>query len=312
MEGVVSIPKVELHCHLIGTISPRLLRTLQIEGYDVLVEPDDLARTLPIRTSRDFTRWLDVMKPYQSASYKHYIPILRAHLAHLARQKVIYTELMVSPLMLPKDRPAQHNALRQLRAVCEESTVETALLMVLPRSLAKHKAIADMHQFLEMWQHKLIAGVAVVGLETGAPLDNLLGALRMAQAAGMGIEIHAGEHGHTDAVHEAIFKGGAARIGHGLAAFNDPSLLSVIAERGIHLEFCLTSNIKTQAISELSDHPITRAAELGLSFSLNTDDPGAFECNLSDEFRLAEELFGFDHATFNAIYAQAWNARFSP
>jgi aminodeoxyfutalosine deaminase len=73
---------------------------------------------------------------------------------------------------------------------------------------------------------------------------------------------------------------------------------------------CPTSNVGTGAIARIEDHPLPRARELGLSFSLSTDDPGAFGCSLRSEHDLVARVFGFGAADFEKMTASAMAARF--
>jgi adenosine deaminase len=65
-------------------------------------------------------------------------------------------------------------------------------------------------------------------------------------------------------------------------------------------------------VARIEEHPIARARELGLSFSVNTDDPGPFECRMASEYELLAEVFGFDERDFEQIYANSLAARFQP
>ncbi|MGD9100617.1 MAG: hypothetical protein PVF45_09050, partial [Anaerolineae bacterium] len=89
-------------------------------------------------------------------------------------------------------------------------------------------------------------------------------------------------------------------------------LLDLVRERRIHVEMCPTSNLKTGSVSRIEEHPIGRARELGLNFSVNTDDPGPFECSMASEYALLAEVFGFGEQDFERIYANSLAARFQP
>jgi adenosine deaminase len=73
---------------------------------------------------------------------------------------------------------------------------------------------------------------------------------------------------------------------------------------------CPTSNLKTGSVPNIEAHPIRRARDLDLSFSINTDDPGPFECSLASEYELLAEMFGFDENDFRRIYTNSLEARF--
>src|SRR6476646_3966343 len=99
MTDLNQLPKVELHCHLIGLIEPRLLAQIQEDRGRVLVEPETLQTVYPVSDLAGFTRWLEVLKPYQMATPELMRPFLAAHVSRLIGQGVVYAEIMLSPTM---------------------------------------------------------------------------------------------------------------------------------------------------------------------------------------------------------------------
>lgn len=77
-----------------------------------------------------------------------------------------------------------------------------------------------------------------------------------------------------------------------------------------HIELCPTSNLKTGSIASLSVHPIGQAAALGLSFSINTDDPVIFENSMSLKYQRLADTFDFGEAYFQRVFQQSLEARF--
>jgi adenosine deaminase len=128
----------------------------------------------------------------------------------------------------------------------------------------------------------------------------------------VGIEIHAGEWCGPESVRDALENGFPHRLGHAVSLFDDPRLPDLAGERGIHLELCPTSNVKTGSIARIEDHPVRRALDLGLSFSINTDDPGAFECSVASEYELVSRVFGFTDDDFRRVFDNSLAARFQP
>jgi adenosine deaminase len=126
----------------------------------------------------------------------------------------------------------------------------------------------------------------------------------------LGIEIHAGERCGADSVWRALEYGFATRIGHGVSAFSDPVLVDHLAAQKIHLEFCVTSNCKLGVIPSPSHHPLMRAWERGIPFSINTDDPGPFECSMLSECELIQRTFGLNEAHFQQIHHNTLANRF--
>ncbi len=107
------------------------------------------------------------------------------------------------------------------------------------------------------------------------------------------ITIHAGETIYPNSsagMRGAVELLGAQRIGHGIQAIRDPSLLQFLRDRQIILEVCPWSNHLTKSVNTYSKHPLKKLLEAGQFVTLNTDDPGVFASNLIDEYHLAQAL----------------------
>jgi len=113
-----------------------------------------------------------------------------------------------------------------------------------------------------------------------------------------------------ESVRAAVELLGAERIGHGLAAAQDPAVLALLRERGVPLEVSLTSNVATGALAQVSDHPLPRFLDEGVCVTLNSDDPGLFGTTLEQEFRLAAETFGLSREQLEGFTANAIHAAF--
>ena len=83
-----------------------------------------------------------------------------------------------------------------------------------------------------------------------------------------------------------------------------------LREERIPLEVCITSNVKTGAVGSLGAHPVRRLFDAGVPITLNTDDPGVFECDLAGEFGLAREVFGFSESELAGVVKAAEEFRF--
>jgi adenosine deaminase len=279
------------------------------------VEPDALAALYPVHDVPSFQRWIDFLKPYQNANPELMRPVLQAQIESLIAQNVVYAELMLSPTMFAGERSALLKAFHQWREwtfEMEKTAIQVEFLLAIPRTLSPEALERDTALCIELKRENLIVGVALVGMESGASIRRFAGSLRRCRDAGLGIELHAGEHAGPECVWEALEHGVPHRLGHAISAFQDSSLLERLQSTGIHIEFCPTSNLRTGAVSDMTHHPIEVAKKLGLNFSINTDDPGAFDCSMTTEYRHAVENFGFTSEDFRQVFRDSLAARFTP
>ena len=310
-----AVPKAELHCHLIGVLTPDLLRRAARRGHEVLAAPQDLRAVGYGEGARGFADWLDRAGAYKSACWRTYLPILEQHVEDLAGQGVVYSEMMVSPMMFPRDVGAAAEAFAEFReqvTAMERGRLQVEFLFLVPRSLPDELIAADTERCIRLGGTGGISGIALAGLETDQPAVRFQRMFDVLSERGLGIEVHAGELGGADEVAAALGLGVPIRIGHGIRAFDDRGVVQRILDTRTHIEFCPTSNLKMGAVADVALHPIGHARDLGVSFSINTDDPGAFGCTMDSEYELVEEVFSFTRADFERVLMDSLDARFCP
>jgi aminodeoxyfutalosine deaminase len=121
---------------------------------------------------------------------------------------------------------------------------------------------------------------------------------------------HAGETTGPQTIWDALTELRAERIGHGTSATQDPALLAHLAERGIPLEVCPTSNIATRAVADLDQHPIKEMVAAGVEVTINSDDPPMFGSDLNNEYAVAARLLDLDERGVAELAKNAVRASF--
>ncbi len=112
--------------------------------------------------------------------------------------------------------------------------------------------------------------------------------------AEFGITIHSGEEPGTEVnVIPTIDRLRATRIGHGIQIIRDNDILEEVRKRGAHLEVCPTSNYLTNGVKSVAQHPAKNLLDSGIRISINSDDPGVFGIDLSNEYRVCMEHLNF-------------------
>jgi adenosine deaminase/aminodeoxyfutalosine deaminase len=134
------------------------------------------------------------------------------------------------------------------------------------------------------------------GPELGVPREQFAPHFAQARAAGLRSVPHAGESTGPETVWDALIHLGAERIGHGIAAARDASLLQHLRETQIPLEVCPTSNVRTRSVASLAEHPLPQLVAAGVAVTINSDDPPMFSTTLNHEYAVAADLLGVGHA----------------
>jgi adenosine deaminase len=299
---------IELHCHLDGLVDPAMLRDLARSGVRLPLSADELQAMLPVTDIESFIAWFGVAHRLEG-SLTAYAPIVEKHVERLVAQGVDYAELMVGSSELPRD-PEEMAQFRQWLNGIEAGRIQIELLLAVNRTRPPEHFRSVLQIASPYFDSGALVGVAIAGWpEQGYPALPLKRHLAELGERGVGIEIHAGEWAGPASVRDAL-DCGADRIGHAVGAFEDDELIDEIAKRGVHIEICPTSNLKTGSVESLRSHPIAVARDRELSFSINTDDPGAFECTLVSEYALMRRLFSFDDDDFKRMNACARAAKF--
>jgi adenosine deaminase len=303
--GVEALPKAELHCHIDGLLDPALLEEMAAAGHAPPVSPQELGAVWPVTTRDGWESYARVVEPIMTADWL--MLAIEHHLWRLRRQNVVYAELMVSRFLAGSAEEAVA-LFSELRARVEP-ILEVGLVVCVGRQDAA-RLDRQIERILPLARAGLICGVAVAGDERACSIRELGPGLRRLRDEGLGIEIHAGETLGAESVEDALDHGAPHRLGHAVAAFSHPHLIERLLRDHIHVELCPTSNLRLGVVRAIEDHPLPIARRHGVSFSINTDDPGPFACTLSSEHALARDSFGFGAADFAEVFTNTMAARF--
>ena len=312
---VAAIPKVELHCHLDGILDPEILVGMHVAGLAHGISVEELRAATPVRSYEQFTRWALLHDARIEGDIDNFRIVIARHIERLRAQRVVYAEISIGSSEIPADPGEMIDKLQAFRAfVDEQERGETQLELLVTLNRKKPAAFVDAiaERAIALHRAGLIAGVALAGIEEGNPVRPFARTFARLRDEGIGTEIHAGEWSGAESVRDALEHGRPQRIGHAVTAFGDPALLERMAKDDVHVELCPTSNVCTGAVGEIRDHPLGRVRGAGLSFSVNSDDPGTFGCDVAGEYTLAAEEFGFSASDLTGASRMALDARFQP
>jgi adenosine deaminase len=105
---------------------------------------------------------------------------------------------------------------------------------------------------------------------------------------------------------------GADRIGHGVRAIEDPSLVEYLAAQHLPLDVCPLSNVRLGVAPSLTAHPLPRLLAAGVTLTLNSDDPSLFNTSLSDDYATLIEPFDLSAAQIDEIVLNGFRSAFLP
>lgn len=186
--------------------------------------------------------------------------------------------------------------------------IEVGLICIASRDMGLKEVDRTIDFFLET--RKFWVGFDLAGPENDFPPSLFKSSFQKLKNSNVPVTIHAGEGTASENIWSAIFDLNARRIGHGIAAIQDPSLMDYLRDQQICLELCPTSNWITSVTPDLSKHPIRRFFDHGIPVSLNTDDPGIFGNTLSNEVEILRTKLGFSSGEIEQIWEMAKHARF--
>jgi aminodeoxyfutalosine deaminase len=316
---VDALPKAELHLHLEGSIRPQTAAELAKRHGSEIPAGAVAARY----KYADFTGFLETFKWVTSflRDPQDYALITRNLCEELLKQNVVYAEITVSAgVMLRRMQNVEANfqAIHETANSVPFSRLRTAWIFDATRQFG-----GDAAKEVARWAAKLEkSGVIAFGMggdELSQPAANFRPAFELARSEGLRLVCHAGEIGGPETLRDAIEILGAERIGHGIAAMNDPALAEFLALRRVPIENCLSSNIATGALAiqtkksapPLTDHPLPNFLKQGLCVTLSTDDPALFHTDLLSEYAHAASL-GLTHAQLLQLAENSIGAAFLP
>jgi aminodeoxyfutalosine deaminase len=316
-----SVPKAELHVHLEGSIQPATL--LELARRNRVPLPADTVDGLRAWfVYRDFLHFVEIYGAIATClkRIEDFELIAYAFGAEMARQNVRYAEVTTTPIMHPH-RGTPHDVyfegLTRGRARARRDFgVEIAWIFDIVREdpntpRGREGADHTLAAAIDGMEDGVVA-LGLAGSEAGQPPEPFAPWFDRARAAGLHRVPHAGEHLGPESVRGAIDALGAERIGHGVRAIEDPTLVALLAERRIPLEVCPTSNIRLGVFPNLASHPLRRLHEAGVSLTINSDDPPLFNTSLNDEVVLLSDTFGLGIDAIDAILLNAVRSSFLP
>src|SRR5690348_2256498 len=314
-----ALPKAELHLHLEGAIQPATALALMAR-YGVPATEQEVRQRYAFR---NFSEFLETFKWLTSflREPQDYALVASALAEQLLEQNVAYAEvtLSVGVMLLRKQQPeANFEALLRATEPFERRGLRLRWIFDAVRQFRAEAAMAVVES-ARSCRSKAIVAFGIGGDELQVPTERFRPVYDRAAAIGFHRLIHGGEVGGPEKIREAVELLGVERIGHGIAAIKDPSLMDLLTERRIPLEICPQSNLKTGALARqlarddvrIEDHPLPALFRHGIPVVLSTDDPALFHTTLRDEYTHAAQM-GLQENELEQICSMGFQHAFQP
>ncbi|MDP9018726.1 MAG: adenosine deaminase, partial [Candidatus Eremiobacteraeota bacterium] len=228
-----------------------------------------------------------------------YVRILREYAQDARTHNVMYAELFVSPSVWRFFHPELNVTLTfealwaEAQAIAAAGGPEIRFICDLTRNFGVEGAM-ETARTAALLQDCGIIGIGLGGDEAKFPAAWFAESFNFARSEGLHTVAHAGEAAGAASVHAAVEILRAERIGHGIRALEDRSVVELLVRRGIPLEICPTSNYKTGVVPPDAPHPLAALDAAGVKIVLDSDDPTLFKTDVTAEYVRAESLVGFD------------------
>ncbi|WP_105619906.1 adenosine deaminase [Vallitalea okinawensis] len=315
---IIRLPKIELHCHLDGSVRPETIKELakevgiklptdQIEGIrDLMVAPMDC------QSLKEYLMRFDLpVKLMQTKSSLERVAY--EVMEDAAKENIKYMEIRFAPLHHVHEGLSVieviESVIRGVKKAEDRFDIQGNLIL----SCLRHSPVETTYDVIEAGKAYLGNGVVAFDLaaaeEPGFCLQ-FVEPVALARQYGYRITIHAGEQGVGQNVYDAIQLLGAERIGHGIYIRNHKEAYELVKDKGIYLEMCPTSNVQTKAVSSFEEHPIKEFLKDGIGVTINTDNRTVSNTTMSNEIDVVDETLGLTLEEYRCIYLYSVEAAF--
>lgn len=319
MDRIESYGKIDLHLHLDGSLpAETILGLARKDHIELAADTEEGLR--PYLTARvdceDLNEYLRCFHiPQVVLQTAENLRIASCELGRDLEEKGLsYAEVRFAP------------QLHVLRGLTQEEAVQAVLdgfcqVMEERRGRIRLKAIlccmrgknctANMETVLTAARFlgKGVVAADLAGAEGLYPTRDFREEFALARRLGVPFTIHAGEADGPESIWKAL-EFGAVRIGHGVRAVEDEALMRELAQRGIPLEMCPTSNLQTRAVKSLTDYPLRNFLDRGIRVTVNSDNMTVSDTWAGKEFALLSREYGLTEEEAVKLLKNAKEAAF--
>ena len=310
-EFIQSLPKIELHLHIEGTLEPELMFELAKRN-EVDIPFNSVTEVRDAYNFHNLQSFLDIY--FQGANVliheQDFFELTWAYLLRCKEDKVLHTEVFFDP-QAHTERGISFDTVvngihRALVKAATELNISSKLIMCFLRHLDEESAFETLAQ-AQAHKDKIIA-VGLDSTEVGNPVGKFERVFKKALEQGFLTVAHAGEEGSASNIYEALNLLKITRIDHGVRCTDDEELVKQLVTERIPLTVCPLSNIKLKVFECMEQHNIVSLLRKGVCVTINSDDPAYFGGYMTDNFLAVNNALPMNKSeiaqfTLNAIEA---------
>ena len=313
------LPKVELHCHLDGSIRVDTIidiakkENIKLDSYEKCYVEKLVQVPNDCTSLNEYLKRFDLANKVMQKS-EHIKRITFELLEDAQKENVKYIEVRFAPLLhvnegLSIDEIIQ-SAIDGINEAEKIYDIKGNLILCCMRTMSEEDAILVVEEG-KKFLNKGVVGIDLAGPEEEGFVKRYKSALELANKYGYKITIHAGEAASGQNVIDAINIGKAQRIGHGVRIKDMKEAYGLVKKTGVVLEMCPTSNIQTKAVEDFNNYPLYDFYKDGINISINTDNRTVSNINLTHEIKLIFDNFNMNKEEYVDIYLNNVNATFA-
>lgn len=313
------LPKIELHCHLDGSVRPEtIIELAKIEGVDLPTSNIEIIKNILI-APMECTSLNEYLERFQvpvaiMQSKESLKRVAYELMEDSAKENIKYIEVRFAPLLHTNKGLTSEDIIQSVLEGIKEGEKNYDIKGNLILSFLRHMPAETIYEVIEIGKKYLGQGVVAIDLcasEEKGFCEKFIKPFLLGKNYGYRVTIHAGETGIGENVFDAIQILGAERIGHGIHIKNCKEAYELVKEKNIFLEMCPTSNVQTKAVNSFDAHPILDFHRDGIKVTINTDNRTVSNTTLTNECHVIKENFEIDLDTYKNIYFNSVDAAFT-
>ena len=310
---------IELHLHLDGSLRPETVwelakeQNIKLPANTVDEVRDQMQVPEDCRTLEEYLTRFDL--PLLVLQTREALERAAFELTEdLAKEGVTYAEIRFAPQLSIKGGMTQEQAVEAAiegvkRGMEQYPSIRVGLILCCMRGEDNEEWNLQTVEAAKKYLGDVVCAVDIAGAESLYPTDRFAPVFEKVREYGLPSTIHAGEAAGPESMKTALAFG-AKRIGHGVAAVEDPEMVRRLIEEQITLEVCVTSNYQTKVVPSIEAHPIRRLFNAGVRVTVNSDNRTVSNTNVRKELDILRNVFGFKEQEIEKMEEYAWEARF--